>query len=322
MNLFHFALLAMSAAHAEALQSEQARERADLSAYAAALVPAMNSSTSPRERALATTISFWNADDGSTPRDRGRALRAAAAAAPGDVLVQAIWARAEVPESGCDLHSPCPDRRVAQARLEPDNAVAWVAVFDDLDPVHDEAEVQANLEKIASSSTAEDHYIELIESWLQAMHLLSKPIADSQSDSDAATSFSAGSFPHFGQLFKACKRVSLPTAPARRFELCAQAGRGLRDRSQTLLTRVVGAALINSSGESTEQDLAARRRLRWYQEATGLLAKESKDHGDQLVADILSTHSEIRAIELLMARHATPLEPPADWQPTEYVPQK
>jgi len=292
----------------EASEDSQAR----ISDYSRALAFALGRSDSPRERAMSTVASGWDNDFQTTSEQRGRTLRAAAQAVPQDVFVQQIWANADDSESGCSPRSPCPGRRFAWALLEPDNAVAWIPAFDDLGVEPHEARIQDLLETMASASRADDHYVDTLEAWLKAIRSRSVPSGTERSELDeqAIVTYAVEVFPNFGALLKVCKRKDLPGAPAARFELCAQAGRALRDGSQTLLTSVIGATFVRLSGVENDEDKAVLRRLQWLQNRSPI---EVVDSDRQFFADLLSTRSELRALQLQMARRGMAAEPPADW---------
>jgi hypothetical protein len=325
MPLLSIALTALLAGQAGAAdaQSDAAQEivepapTREQAAYTEALVRTLQRSASPRERAMSTQVYENGVDQVSTSTQRGRLLRNAARAAPADVFVPSMWANASPEESGCDSRSPCPERRLALARLEPGNAIAWMPAFSDLDPIKDEAGIQEILGKMANSNRADDHFVDLIEEWLRIFRSTPVPSSDQGRDPsmDAAFAQAVSSLPLYYAFYKACKRSDLPVAPASRFELCAAAGRKLRDDSETLISRVFGAAIVKASGAATAEDREVRRRLRWVQHSSVEMNKveESAAESRLYFSDLLATRSELKAIELKMARSGVERTPPADW---------
>ena len=305
------------AAPSDAAQIAESGPTREQIAHTEALVRALQRSASPRERAMSTQVYEIGVDQSSTSAQRGRLLRNAARAAPADVLVQSMWANASPEESGCESRSPCPERRSAFAQLEPDNAIAWMPALSDMNPIKDEAGIQEILGEMAGSMRADDHFVDLIEEWLRIFRSMPVPSTEQDRDPsmDAAFAQAVSSLPNYFSFYKACKRSDLPEAPAARFELCAAAGRKLRDGSETLLSRALGAAIVNASGAATGEDREIRRRLRWVQHSSVEMNKAEDSAADARLyfSDLLATRSELKAIELKMARSGVAPTPPADW---------
>jgi hypothetical protein len=295
-------------------------------AYSVALGKVLSTSASPRERALGTRFYLDSPTDANTAAG-ARALREAAAAAPSDVLVQAMWATASEAESGCDAASPCPERLLAQARAEPGNGLAWLPAFGGLDSKASEAEIESLLAKLAFADHYNDHFADYVGAWARA--IASGPtlprfeppslFADhpSQAMKVSAIAYAAAMvMPGMQTLLKLCRRSEQGQAPARRFELCAEAGRGMMRSGTSYISQSMGFALVRVSGLATADDKQLKRRLSWRMQGPENVSQflDQPREFDLYFEDLLSTGSESRAVELLMQRHGIALEPPPDWK--------
>jgi hypothetical protein len=81
------------------------------------------------------------------------------------------------------------------------------------------------------------------------------------------------------------------------------------------MTKSLGANVVRRSGLEGDADREARRSLGWLMQASGELLDEKAHPGElkAYFADLAATSSETRAMELLLARHGRPIQPPADW---------
>jgi hypothetical protein len=336
MNLLSLFVAALLAANNSplAMQSDTPaiEEEAVISpeeiAWSKSLAASLRASASPRERALGTRTGEFEPGWEARSDARGRQLREAAEAAPTDALVQSMWAVASDGEAGCDARSPCPERRFAQARAEPGNALAWIHAFPDADANASEAELQDLLEKMAAAERADDYFAESVHAWhdiysarpLSPGLLRAPPPYRGQPRFAVQVAAIASAAAMVGgawrPLLKACRRREQPQAPARRFELCAQVGRGIMRNGTSLMTESLGYALVRNSALVTAEDRLMKRRAQWRQQALIDLAMrmESPQESDAYFKDLLSTGIESRAVELIMQRHGIPIEPPVDWQ--------
>jgi len=308
------------------VEKEPAMRPEDI-AWSKSFEASLRDSASPRERALGTKTGLepWSE---ATAATRGRQLREAAEAAPADPLVQSMWAIASDAEAGCDARSPCPGRRLAHARVEPGNAVAWIAAFPEAGEKASEAEVEDVLEKMATADRADDHFVESFRAWNDIYS--ARPLAPGlqrepsqyhgqpkqavQVAAVAAAAAMVGS--NWRPVLKACRSKEQAQAPSRRFELCAQAGRVFMRNGTSFLTESLGYSLVRNSGLVRAEDRLQRRRSQWRQQAMATLAEvfDKPQEADLYFNDLLDTGMEARAVELLMQRHGIPIEPPADWQ--------
>jgi hypothetical protein len=119
----------------------------------------------------------------------------------------------------------------------------------------------------------------------------------------------------FVSLSRACDRSRAPEPSVARREACARIGRGILASDSWIMTKRLGAMLVRVSGLQGDADREARRSLDWRLQASVELLGE-KARPSELTAyfaDLASTSSETRAMELLLARHGRPMEPPAGW---------
>lgn len=297
-------------------------------AWSKSFAASLRASTSPRERALGTRAGELEPGSDAKSAERGRQLREAAEAAPTDALVQSMWAIASGLEAGCDARSPCPERRFAQARVEPGNALAWIAAFPGVEEKASEQDIQGVLEKMAAAERADDRFAEITRAWYDIYSarplppgLLREP-SQYQGQPRAALQVSAIARaaamvgPAWQPVMKACRHKEQAQAPARRFELCAQAGRVIMRNGTSLITESLGYALVRNSGLVTADDRLARRRSQWRQQSMIELGQtfDRAPELDLYFQDLLSTGVESRAMELAMQRHGVSIEPPAAWQ--------
>jgi len=135
MSLISLALSTLLASASPATPTENAPSASE-SAIPRQLWNSLRSSASARERALSTFVGdpdWESASEGSLRAADGRRLREAAEAAPTDPIVQFLWASAANDRSGCDVSSPCVDRQLAFARLQPDNGAAWRPALNEVE---------------------------------------------------------------------------------------------------------------------------------------------------------------------------------------------
>jgi hypothetical protein len=302
LSLVLVSLLAASKPAATVVPDEDAAAFEQSQQFARSLL----SSPSPRDRAFGALLGVEDGSDGSSAN--ARALREAAQAAPDDVLVQALWAMRSSKADSCDASSPCPDRRFAQARVEPDNGLAWIQGLNDLDPVEDAKEYDALLGKVVAAGHLDDHYADFVAAWTEISER-TRPRGEALV---AGVAYSAAMTWQWFGITRACKAERYPQLPASHFELCADFGRKLMQSDSALITRTIAFAVIKASGLATAQDLEAKRVMDWKQHAL-VRSAASPAEDRRFIEDVLSTRSEERALELMLARQGVPQLPPADW---------
>ncbi|MBS0462888.1 MAG: hypothetical protein JSS41_10520 [Proteobacteria bacterium] len=339
MSLFLTGLLALTSGSAAAAPvvadtAATTAQAADQAAYQAAmreLVRTLRDSASPRDRALASQLlPVIPAADGSEPAaseqsTSGKLLRAAAQAAPNDALVQALWVKAMPQLSGCDAKDPCPQRADALARLQPDNAVAWIPAVDAAYQRKDAAGVDAALAKMANARGYDDFLGQALKAWMDIYTRYPLPVPTSD---PAAAGFSsratalvaamgmaaATAIPSFDTVVKSCHRQMNPDATPSRFHSCAQIGRTLLVHGDSLLGRMIGRALLRVSGQATPADIEPARNAQWQQENWMRLgANADPARLDAAAADWAKADNEMAVLQIQFQRAGIPLTPPAGW---------
>jgi hypothetical protein len=282
--------------------AETAAERAGR-AYTRGLLADIRASGSPRERALFARV------DPDASADAMTTLRAAALAAPADAVVQMFM-------SGIGGDAS------AWSRVEPDNGLAWIPLMEGLP--RDGKDTDAAIARIAEAPGYDDHFVETWLAFRNAIAARPMPramaVSSGQGDVRNATNIMAMAYAaalpvQFTSLSRACDQSRLPKPSTARLEACAHIGRGIMASEGSVMTKRLGAMLVRVSGLQGDADRAARRSLDWLLQASWELLDEGTHPGElnAYFADLAATSSETRAIELLLARHGRPIEPPADW---------
>jgi len=316
------------------MSPEQQANLAAVARYQHGLEESLRASASPRDWALSTTV--MHADEqseGPSPDDaaRGALLRKAAEAAPNDRLVQWLWAIAPAELSGCTSARPCVKRGDALAKLEPDNAAAWVPAVADAARFHDAQRTDEALARMAAATRYDEAYRDAKGAWLDVFRRFPMPPELLRSPDgkagDAALAAESGAMsqltyalPPFDELIQACDRHRYPDVAAARFANCANAGRLMLDQSTTITGRMVGGSLLEMSGALTAEDRARIRAAQWQLEQHVRLAPNGegdlprmREQMDRLVA----SDSEVAAMQEDLRRAHVSLTPPAGWQPRQ-----
>lgn len=285
-------------------------------------------SDAPRDAALRHQVFLHDAASQSIlPRD-GTALRAAAAAAPRDRLVQWIWATVPAADSGCTEASPCPERPLALAAIEPGNAAAWLPPLHEAMRAKDAAAVDALLARMAKARDYDDLYVANTLGWADvfARWPTAVPSRDGDTEADARlraidmayvrANLAAGT-PLVASLVRACDAARQEAPRPERMAHCARVGRTMLLRGRSLLAQRMGRAVQKRSGADLAPDAEAARLLDWR--IAQLSEVERRDGGTAAAVtaqfdELRRTGSEQAALAHRMARSGMPAEPPADWQ--------
>ena len=128
-------------------------------------------------------------------------------------------------------------------------------------------------------------------------------------DAVAAVALTAAMVAPTHGLYSYCNAQAASPPPAEDLVLCRRAA-GLMLDSPTISQRTVGTGLLRRAG-GPDGAAFQRQQLWWISE---IIARERDENGMlQYFDDLVSTGSEIRAIELALQRSGKPLTPPADW---------
>ncbi len=306
--------------------------------YMRSLVKSLRNSNSARDRALATQMGFVvdDSDRGeSSPADSadaGAKLRAAAEAAPDDGLVQWLWANAAVENSGCNTRSPCPLRAEAALRSQPGNGAMWIPKLAIAWKANDIPAAESALAQMALATRFDDQIGTALKAWMDvyqrypmpssavAKDSLEAKLDDRERNFGGAMGFAvATGMPAYQSLVQACSREKHPDASPSRFRDCAQVGRLMLMHSTSLISRLIGRAVLRVSGQATAADIATARIVDWqYEHWQSLVATRAADDASdikKLAGDWLDTGDEAQVMQRQLGRAGIPLTPPADWQP-------
>lgn len=276
----------------------------------------------PRERALVSQISKGT-DEAERARG-GSVLRAAAAAAPADLLVQWLWATSPLEPADCASDIACAERAWAAARLAPDNAAAWAPVLSQAVNAKDSQATRAALERMANATYYAEPFAEVVDAWRDLLHrhplppsfyaqpspYPSKRVASREElDAIAAVAFTAAMVSPIHGLSTYCNAEAASPPPAEDLALCRRAA-ALMLEAPTISQRSMGTGLLRRAGGP---DGAGFQRQQLWR-VSELVDMERDGRGMlQYFDDLVSTGSEIRAMELALQRAGKPLTPPADW---------
>jgi hypothetical protein len=301
-----------------------------LTARQVLLAFALTNSASPRLWALAWLLSEENEHTSDTAKKRqGALLRKAAEAAPKDRLVQWMWSWAEPETSGCDAKSPCPDRASAYAMLESDNGAAWVRVFNAAWIANDVPAATSALLRIAQSPRFDEPIGDEFNAWKSYFSNSQPPQLDRRlTPYEKVETSPAGialgeileaPFPNYYLLVRACTRSKQSEASKERFKNCGKVGRLMLEHSNQFFGQVMGGTLIRLSGTADTKDVETARVMRWqfdrFFKLLNTMSTDASVFSDYLV-DFEASGSDVESTRKAMQRMDTPLNPPADWQPT------
>lgn len=313
--------------------AEQSRKSAELWQR---LITLLAPSASPRDQALRATLMGFHVvppAQAGPPESSGAILRRAAQAGASDGVVQWLWATASDADAGCTMASPCPGREGALARIDPENAAAWLPIFDRAWADDDSAGADAALARMADARRFDVFFIEESVAWtellgrfpeIQARLVELFSTTSSVADPEVAAIISGIAFsaakaiPGLLSLSHACDRGKEPQAEPIRFERCASIGRTMAQRGTSLSAQMIGLAVIRRTGQWSAQDSAMERELRWRQQQ-GLAAIPSQTDSagfKQYFSDLQSTGNESQAFNRAMARKGIAATPPGGWDPS------
>lgn len=337
MALINLLLAATLAAGPTAQQAAEAAGRNHL----LQLIAALRASPTPRDQALFSQLhDIQTISDPKEKAWRGAALRRAAEQAPNDRLVQWFWAIADEDRSGCSASSPCPERRMALARLEPENAAAWMPAGADAWQRRDTDEMDRLIGKMAKATFSDEMFVEATMAWnevyarypypaatVAAWRAAAKEATGVAPDIDpdiaammSSVAMSAAIAQPSVSVHRACDRAKNPEAAAERFQDCARLGRVMVSGGRTMMSSLMGFSLLRRSETATQSDFEATRANRWRREQSTNLSVKFETDATAFRAyfvDLESTGSELRAQELQLQRAGISLLPPEGWMPAD-----
>jgi len=300
-----------------------------ISSHELRLAELLGSGGLPRDRAMHASMSHFHAQMGDAHGVIPGELRQAAADAPRDRLVQWLWANADDVTAGCSTDTPCADRAMALARLEPHNAAAWLPALSTASRGRDADRVDQVLAHMAGASSYDELFVDSSEAWyaaevlvplspseLAAMRADGGMTANGESLAVYAAIARAAAFamPSFQPLVDACRVDRDPRAAARRAD-CERIGRVLLG-SGTMLSRRLGFSLLQRIGAATPADAEAARRARWVWTESMRVSPSMDTDADALrryFSDLVATRDEFQAMERRIVRGRGRVEPPIGW---------
>lgn len=297
--------------------------------YQRSVSEALRTSSDPRDWALGAVMQpFWDVNElvagigGLTP-ERRESLARASYAAPDDALIQ--W----LALSHTDKSSGSPSQSIASLsallRLEPDNAAAWMEALNQAWGAKDEPGIDDALAHMAASPRYNDHFSELMDAWIQVYehHPLPDDTAEPQPHAKdmmiftlALSQATASALPRFSTLTNACRINSETAANWARSTACADIGHLMAQHATTLLSRMMGFAVLRLAGSATDEDARQARDLHWLFDQHGKLASSELEKPDAMLAytnDWRTTGDEIQVVRRELERAGVPIFAPTQW---------
>ncbi|MBS0465238.1 MAG: hypothetical protein JSS03_09635 [Proteobacteria bacterium] len=299
------------------------------------VVNGLRSSSEPRDWVLASWVIYFHDNSASDrlPLEFGRQaagalLEKAGAAAPGDALVQAALASTPVYEyNDCDKRR-CAIHFDALARLEPDNAAAWIPVVSSAVSRHDTAAADAALEHMAMATRFDDHEVEMALAFRKSLRRYPVP-AEATRDFQGAVgseakqehlAFEASeSLSQFQALLSfglpnLCDPAIVSGATNLRKAECAHVGRMLLGSGES-----EGWNYLCGTGLATSHDREIARLVEWQTRGVDDFARNSRPDSTiwlrDWFADLEVTHDRREAHLRSLVRQGIPVTPPRNWHP-------
>jgi hypothetical protein len=286
----------------------------------------LEKSNSPRDWALASQLLETDAAIPLLSHERAALLLKAAQAAPNDHLVQWMWANAALSASDCGAPAVCGARAGAIARLEPDNAAAWLPVVDRAWKAKDATAVDGALAHMAAAKRYDAHYGMAAAAWidvykrfpppslaaLKNLEPSGQPVTQSSLVSiEAADTVNAPD----SALIESCRKSTNANAPAPHFATCGHVARLMLGQASTLYGRIIGFNVLRGSGEEKPADVPGIRETAWLAEQFEKALSGSDETAErETLADTIATGSEVTAVQNLLRHTGTALAPPPKWQ--------
>jgi hypothetical protein len=292
-------------------ESETHRRRMD------ALLEAMASGPSPREQLLAAE---YRSKSGAASGTITPALIAAARHVTRDRVAQ--WTASSLAARAAACDASCADAAAGPARLEPDNAAAWLPMLARAARDGDAARVDEAFAAMASATRFDDAFVDTAQAWAEIFAQIALPGPPEFLPADrpiiAGIAISAAAVIHgYQDLLRSCNSARVPDMSGERRDQCARIGRTMLSQGNTALGRMTGMAVLRQSGTATASDVALSRREQWQHGAVWRTFGLSNDPAEnaRYLRDLVATGDEIEARSRQLTRLGIALEPPADWTP-------
>jgi len=315
------------AANYDVAASMEDYQRSQLAAY-----DALSTDPSPRFQVLASRI-YFDEDEGTPTAlrpKRAEVVARAAQFAPDDALVQWIAA-----SQGSYYSSSCgpthwPETEVANLlRLEPDNAAAWQFGIALALAKGDEAAVDTALSRMAAAGRADDHVVDELAAWAAAADIhpevagrAMSPWGDAEPTAKESALLAGLQNINFSyssskaSLESACKPDAASDRTWQRLGWCADIGRLLAEKGDSLALRKQGLDLLVAIGDRSNHIADWQRQYDWLQAHDANPLRHFDSSGDsleRLLSDWQGARTEIVAIERHLKHLGLPSTPPATW---------
>ncbi|MGH8172214.1 MAG: hypothetical protein ACREPX_03645, partial [Rhodanobacteraceae bacterium] len=310
--------------------------------YQRRVADALFDSDSPRDWVLAAD-SEWMLGDTPHPLRPKREviLQRASDRAPDDAIVQWLVANDRLNSSTCKA-TPSPDDNIqALVRIEPGNAAAWMLALGIAVERKNQEAIDDALARMASSSTYNDHFADVLIAWMDVYKRVPMPEMSSEIElgyvqtpgGDALATFvsamgqtAAMAQAGYGNLLKTC-RPSPDSDDWRRYAYCEDAGRLLLAKGTTVLARGVGFAILRNLGDNvpTPADRRARLNLDWRNEhAMTAFEADTANPANvtALIADWRNTRNETEVLTRSLRRAGLASDAPEGWLPSTAKPSQ
>jgi len=301
--------------------AQEQRERAG-KAYQRAIVDMLKSSADPRDWAM-LGAGFYLTDKSEHERSEIRTfLERAAKTDPADAQLQWLVLAGTRQLNSPALASQIIDRLEAD---EPDNGAVWVEALARAATNHDRAGVSTALERLAMSSTVNNHFSDTIKLIAETYARIPPPdelihspdnvAGESKAYVYSLAIASAFVFPAYQPLTTTCLWDETGRNAAHAPD-CERAGRLMSQQSDTLLTRAIGFAVLRASHTFNDDDVKNARNQDWVSENFVKLAMSGDAHAaeiEQYHLDWVETGNEVDAMRRRIERMDIAPTPPDDW---------
>ncbi len=326
-----FALAVSMALLCTARATAQDTGALDLQTWRLALARSLQDGPSPRDWALGSQLLETRPATGSALPERAAILQRAARAAPGDLLVQALWSNLPAPDPPCPARTACIAHAAAWADADPQNGAAWLAVVGQAWQDGEARVADTALARMAATDRYNEHLGVAVAAWQDLLRRHPSPLpkhvpragspegaAPADEDDLVLEEALATATMPLAALFHACAPGD-PDAGAARASDCAQVARLLMRHAQTLAGRTAGVALLRRLHAGTPADVAMVRTVTWQDERYRALAPAIGGSGvarRNHLRLLQATDSEIEVVQYELRIAGVPLTPPEDWRQT------
>jgi hypothetical protein len=280
-----------------------------------ALLDSLASTGTPRQQVLAGE---YRSKSDVTRQSAIAEVIAAARRVPEDRVAQ--WSASNLASTAVPCDAACTHAAGGLARIEPDNAAAWLPVLARATRDGDVRRADQAIAAMASATRADDAFVATAEAWANVFELVDVPGPEDYPKETrpmiaGIAIAAAGGVRGYQDLMEACNIDRLPTMPDARREECAGIGRTMLEQGRTAQVRMFGMGVLRRSGTASPADQAMHRREQWQKGAVWRTFGTRIDPAEEgrYLRDLAATGDEIDARSRQMLRLGIPMEPPAGW---------